>query len=458
MSTKKLDVFENYSVPKAIATLAIPTILSMIVNIVYNMADTFFVARTGDPNQVAAVSLTTPVYLLLIAAGNIFGIGGSAFLARSLGEKKLDRVKHISSFCFYSGIAVSLCIAFVFFFGMQQILTFCGTSKNTYAFAKEYLSWVALGAPFVVISVIFSSLVRAEGSAKTSMAGMMIGTVVNIILDPIMIISMNMGVAGAAIATVIGNICSAMFYIIYIVYGNRSLLSLQLSQFKSNSGIFSNVFAIGVPGSLNNVLMSLSNILMNNLLASYGDVHIAAMGIASKANMIVIFLQLGLGMGIQPLIGYNYGAGNYKRMKSVMKYSMLYSTITGTIITVIFFFYSSAIINLFINNTEIIANGIIMLRALMIAMPVIGIVFVFSFAFQGMGKAVSALVLSLSRQGFVCIPLLFIGRSIAGLNGIVYAQPIADIVSILIAVCMFLSINKTFNNHIAGNALNKKEI
>lgn len=444
MDNKKLQVFETYSVPKAVATLAVPTILSMIVNIIYNMVDTFFVAKTNDPFQVAAVSIATPVFLFLMAAGNIFGIGGSAFLARSLGEKQYTRVKHISSFCFYAGLAVSVFMAAFFLLGMDFILSWCGANEDTAGFARSYLSWVALGSPFVVTSVIFSNLVRAEGSAKTAMLGMMIGTVANIILDPIMIINLKMGVAGAAIATVIGNLLSTLFYVIYILFGKRSLLSLNVHFFSLKKDIVTNVVSIGIPGSLNNVLMSFSNILMNNLLVTYGTLHVAAMGIAMKANMVVVFLQLGLGMGIQPLIGYTYGAKKFTRMKKVMKFSIISSTIFGTLVTIFYYFFAEQIIAIFSTEPAILESGTIMLRALMIAMPVIGIMFTFNFTFQGMGKALSSLILSASRQGLVYAPLLFIGRALAGLNGIVYAQPIADIVSILLALVMFLSMNKLF--------------
>lgn len=459
MNNKKFAVFEQYPVPKAIATLALPCILSMIVNLVYNMADTFFVAQTGDANQVAAVSIATPIFLLLMAVGNIFGIGGSAFLSRSLGEKRFDRVKNISSFCFWLGIIAGVVMALFFFALMPFLLKWCGASANTYGYAKDYLSWIAWGAPFVVLSVVLSNLVRGEGSAKTAMSGMMFGTIVNIVLDPIMILGMNMGVAGAAIATIIGNACSALFFFIYILWGKRSMMSLKLADFTMRNGIFKNVVSIGIPGSLNNVLMSVSAILMNNFLGSYGDEHIAAMGIASKANLIVVFILLGLGMGVQPLIGYTYGAKNYTRMKAVMKHTMLYSVIWGSVVTVIYFFFDEQIIRFFIDTPSIVESGVHILHALMLAMPVLGIMFVFSFSFQAIGKALPALILSLSRQGLVYVPMLFIGRAVAGLNGIVYAQPIADVVSLALAVSMFLSISKEFgtNENSAATAVSADE-
>ena len=439
---KNANIFENTPVPKAVAILALPTVLSMLVNVVYNMVDTFFVSKTGDPNQVAAVSIATPVFLLLMAAGNIFGIGGSAFVSRSLGRKEYTLVKKISSFCFYTSIGVGIIMGIIFLLEMPLILKLCGASDNTAGYTKEYLVYIAYGAPFVVVSCAFSNIVRGEGAAKASMIGMMLGTIVNIILDPIMILSMNMGVAGAAIATIIGNICSFVYYLWYLLKKDNSLLSISPKDFDFRNGIFKNVFAIGTPASLNNILMSLSNIIMNNFLARYGDIPVAAMGIATKANILVVFIQLGLGMGIQPLIGYNYGAKNFKRMKAVMKFSMVCNLISSTVLTIIYLIYAEAIIGCFIDNQEIVEYGAPMLRRLMISMPILGLLFIFGFAFQAMGKALPSLILSISRQGFVFLPMLFIGRAIAGLNGIVLAQPVADIFSVVLALVMFLAINK----------------
>lgn len=440
---KNIHIFESDPVPVAIAKLATPTIASMLVTVVYNMVDTFFVGQMGDPNKVAAVSIATPVFLFLMAAGNIFGIGGSTFISRALGEKQTEKIKHISSFCFYAGILIGIIGGAFFILGMPLILKMIGASEATGPYAAEYLYSIAWGAPAVVLSTAFPNLVRGEGAANNAMAGMMAGTVANIILDPIMILGMNMGVRGAAIATVIGNIVSLVFFLVHAC-GKKSMLSIKLSDFKIREKIALSVIAIGIPASLNNVLMSLSNIVMNKFLASYGDIQVASMGIAMKANMLVVFLQMGLAIGIQPLIGYSYGAKNFRRLKDVMKFSMVCVLIIGTVMTAIYIAFTRNIVGIFIDNEQVIETGCKMLRALMISGPVLGIMFVFNFSFQGMGKAGAALALSASRQGFVFLPMLFLGRAIAGQNGIIFAQPIADIISIIIALIMFISMNKEF--------------
>ncbi len=437
-----LDAFEHYPVPRAVASFAIPSILTSLVTVFYNMADTFFVGQTGDPNQVAAVSLATPVFLLLLACGNIFGIGGSSFLSRALGEGNYEKVKKICSFCFFSCIAVGLLMMLLFFSAMPVILRLAGSSPNTESFAREYLSCCAYGSVFVVPSVALGNIVRAEGATKTSMFGMMLGTVVNIILDPIMILWMGMGVKGAAWATVIGNISSVTFYLGYIIFSRKTLLSVNPKYFSLREGIPLGILIIGIPAFLNNLLMSTSNVLMNNFLVKYGDVSVAAMGVAMKANMLVIFLQLGIAMGIQPLIGYCYGAKNYARLKNVMKFSMICSVIIGFTLTITYLVFSRNIVAVFIENEQVIIYGEKMLRALMLSSSLIGIMFVFTFSFQAMGKAVSSLILSISRQGLIFFPILILSNLFFGLNGIIFAQPIADLGCLLTAIVMFVHLNK----------------
>lgn len=443
------DVFEKLSVPKAVMTMALPTVLSMLVNILYNMADTFFVGQTGDANQVAAVSLTTPVFMLLMAVGNIFGIGGSTAISRFLGQQRRDKAKSACAFCFYMAIGCGIVMSLVFILGIKQILHIIGASENTYKFAHDYLMYIGFGAAFNVVSFMFGNIVRAEGAAKVSMIGMMLGTVINIILDPVMILFMNMGVAGAAIATVIGNVCSVIFYLQYFLRG-KSSLSISIKDFSVKDKIPSNVFKIGLPASLNNVLMSTANILLNIYLVKYGDNAVAAMGVAMKANMLPVLICIGMSSGVQPLVAYAFGARNFKRMKAVMRFTGTCNVIFATTITAVYFVFTKQVISIFINDSEVIAYGVQMLRALMLSAPVLGIMFIFNFSFQAMGKALPSLILSIGRQGLFFLPILVIGAAVAGLDGLIYAQPVADLAAVVIASVMFVIIMRGINKEIAS--------
>ncbi|MDE5605239.1 MAG: MATE family efflux transporter [Eubacterium sp.] len=439
-STEKREkIFSSYPIPKAVAALAVPSILSSIVNVIYNMADTYFVSLMKDTDATAAVSITMPVFLFFVAFGNIFGVGGSAYISRSMGEGKHKKVKKISAFSIFSSIFSGIIVLALILIFIKPLINALGaTNDAVYNYGYDYLKYIAIGGPMIVTSITASNLVRGEGGAKESMVGMMIGTITNIILDPIMILTLHMGVGGAAIATVIGNVASVVYYAIYLMRGN-SILSCNPARFSVREGIARNVIPIGIPAAINNILMSASNIILNNFMEDYGSEAIAALGIAMKVNMLIVFVQMGIGIGIQPLIGYSYGAKNMDRLRKTMRFTMLCTFVIGTVLTIIYFIFTPQIINLFNGegNQLVTKYGVKILRGLNIAGPFIGILFTYNFAFQGMGKSIPSLVLSLGRQGLIFLPFLIVMSKYVGFNGIVYAQSTADLACILLAIIMF---------------------
>lgn len=427
------DLFEKAPVPKAVATMAVPTMISMLVVVIYNMADTFFIGQTKDPLQVAAVSLATPVFMIFMALGHLFGIGGSSAISRALGERRKDRAWHISSFCCYGLLGLGVVVAVISVLGMEQILHLIGASENTIDFARQYLTIISIGAPTIMFSTAFANILRGEGASRESMIGNLLGTIVNIILDPVMILGLGWGVSGAALATIIGNIAACFFYISYYVRG-KSMLSIRVKDFRMGDGIAASVAAIGIPASLNNILMSFANIILNQALVGYGDTPVAAMGVALKSNMLVVLLQIGLCVGIQPLIGYNYGSGNKKRLMQVFKFTGVVSVIMGMLLTLFMIIARKTMIQVFINDAEVVSYGIRMVVALQLSAPFIGILFLCINTIQGMGKALPSLVLTVCRQGLIFIPLIFILNAMLGLDGVIYAQPAADYLSILVGI------------------------
>ncbi len=441
MNTNKY-LFEEAPVSRAVMTMAIPTMISMLVVVIYNMADTFFIGQTGDPMQVAAVSLATPVFMVFMALGNLFGIGGSSAISRALGEKKPERAKNISSFCCYASLGLGVFMAVLFLVGMDVILVMIGASTNTIDFAREYLTYIAFGGPFIMFGTAFGNILRGEGAARESMTGNMIGTVTNIVLDPVMILVFGWGVAGAAIATVIGNIAASLFYVSYFLR-KKSSLSIRLRDFRMGDRIASSVAAIGIPASLNNILMSCANIVLNLMLGGYGDTPVAAMGVAMKSNMIVVLLQIGLCAGIQPLIGYNYGARNKKRLLQVFRFTGIFAVVMGSILTAVMVIAKRFVVQAFINDPEVIAYGMQMVIALQLSGPFIGILFLCINTIQGMGKAIPSLILTICRQGLIFIPLIIVLNKVVGLNGVIYAQSVADYCSIVIALVICMGIFKS---------------
>ena len=436
---KKIDIFENYPVYKALITLALPTILGMLVNVFYNMVDTFFVGQTNDPNQVAAVSLTMPIYLVLMSFGSIYGIGGASYISRSLGARNYNKAKQVSSFAFFASVITGFVCMIVFLLFLNNILKLSGASQNTYKFAKDYLLIVAFGAVFVVCQMSLGQIVRSEGSSKEAMIGMMLGTIINIILDPIMILYMNMGVAGAALATIIGNASSTLYYIWHIAK-KSSFLSIRLKDFSLSKDILNNVFSIGFPVFMNNVLISIANILINNFASRYNDNVVAGLGVSQRIFMLVLLVFIGLGQGVQPFIGYNFASKNYKRMNASIKLSCLFSFVSGIIFLIFAFIFSKELIAIFIKNDEVIEYGSKFLIAAYSVAPIIGFQFVFISTFQALGKALPSLILSVCRQGIAFVPAIYFGTKFFGINGIIWSQPIADVVSILLSGGMYIYI------------------
>lgn len=444
------DLFEKAPVPKAVATMAVPTMISMLVVVIYNMADTFFIGQTKDPLQVAAVSLATPVFMIFMALGHLFGIGGSSAISRALGERRKDRAWHISSFCCYGSLGLGVMVAVISVLGMEQILHLIGASENTIGFARQYLTIISIGAPTIMFSTAFANILRGEGASRESMVGNLLGTIVNIILDPVMILGLGWGVSGAALATIIGNIAACFFYISYYVRG-KSMLSIHVKDFRIGEGIAASVAAIGIPASLNNILMSFANIILNQALVGYGDTPVAAMGVALKSNMLVVLLQIGLCVGIQPLIGYNYGSGNKKRLMQVFKFTGVVSVIMGMLLTLFMIIARKTMIQVFINDAEVVSYGIRMVVALQLSAPFIGILFLCINTIQGMGKALPSLILTVCRQGLIFIPLIFILNALLGLDGVIYAQPSADYLSILVGIMICVHLFRSMEHRKSEN-------
>ena len=445
MQNNTIDSFKNASVPRAVISNIIPSIISMIMVLLYNLADTFFIGQTKNAYMVAAVSLATPAFLIFMAVGMLFGIGGTSLISRMLGAGKQDRAKSISSFCFWTSLVIGIISMIAIWIFSEPMARLIGASEDTLAYTMDYLNIVAVGIPFLIVSNAFSNIIRAEGRAKTAMSGMIIGNMANIVLDPIMILLFGWNVKGAAVATVLGNMFSAVFYLVHLL-SKRSILSINIKDYSAGNGICSGVMAIGVPASLNSILMSVSNIVINNLMAKHGDMAVAGLGVAMKVNMIVVMLLIGLGSGIQPLLGYRYGAKNRARYFSVFRFSIILALILSIIMTVVCYVFAGTLVRTFLDNDDAFGFGMQFSRIYIISGPVLGILFVLINSIQSIGAAIPSLILSISRQGIIFMPILFAFNKIFdSAKMLAYAQPVTDYCAAALAgVLFFLSIRKYF--------------
>lgn len=439
------ELFEKTSVPKAYMKLALPVVLSMMVSLVYNMVDTYFIALTGVQELVAGVSLVVPVFTMMIAFGDIFGLGGSSIISRLFGERREAEAKRASAFCIWGSIAFGICVSVILLLFKQPILGILGADKITWQYANDYYMWIAIGATAIIFGLVPSNILRTEGLATQAMFGSILGSIVNIILDPVFIFGLKQGAAGAAIATVLGNVIADIYYI-YAMMKKANRLSVSFKDIKISGHMVGGIFSIGIPASITNLMQSFMVMMTNHFLLAYGTDKIAAMGIALKVNMITALILVGVAFGGQPLIGYNFGSGNKKRLKEILRFAYLLEMGLALIFTGIMIAFAPMIIRVFMKDTQIVTNGAMMLRCQQMSMVFMAITLVSTCVCQSVGNAFGAFILSISRQGVLYVVALFILSKIMGYTGVLVSQACADVVTAILAVCIIAKIMRKMVN------------
>ena len=367
--TDSLEIFKSAPIGQAVLKNTIPAMVAMMMVLIYNLADTFFIGQTKDALMIAAVSLVTPAFLLFMAVGTVFGIGGTSVISRAMGEGRRDYAKKVCSFCMWSCVIAGIVMVIIIFAFMDPILKMLGASADTMEYARQYLSIVTVAGPFVLISNCYANIIRTEGKAGMAMIGQLGGNLLNVILDPILILGFGWNVAGAAIATAVSNLVSAAYYIGYFKFG-KSMLSISPKDFSVKDHILKGVLAIGIPAALGDVLMSVSSIVLNSQMAKYGDMAVAGVGV-------------------------------------------------------------------FLSDPEAFQYGVEFSRILLTTSFLFGMFYVLSNALQAMGAATSALIINMSRQGLIYIPVIFLLQSIIGMDGLLWVQPVADILSVVLVIILY---------------------
>lgn len=443
---KSMEVFAKAPIRKAVLQNALPAMAAMLMVLIYNLAGTFFIGQTHDDLQVAAVSLATPVFLLFMSVGTVFGIGGTSVISRALGEGRRDYAKKACSFCMWICVAVGVLMSALFLIFMDQILALIGASAETWNYAKTYLTIVSCSGPFVLIANCYFNVIRAEGQSGKAMMGQLLGNLLNVILGSITILVFGWNIAGAAIATVIGNIVGAGYYIVYFLKGSSSL-SISLKDFSVKGKVSSGVLAIGVPAALGNLLMSLSSIIMNSQMAKYGDMAVAGVGgVAMKVTMMTGMVCIGLGQGVQPLLGYCVGAKNWERYRSALKFSLIFAFSLSTVLTLLCYLFTGQIVSVFLMDAAAYDYGVSFAHILLCTSFLFGVFYVLTNALQARGAATESLIVNISRQGLIYIPSMFILGAIFHETGLIWAQPVADVLSLLLAIGLYFRMSGKGND------------
>lgn len=439
---QKTELFESMPVPKAVMQLAIPTVLSSLVMVLYNLADTYFVGLLNDPIQTAAVTLAGPVLLAFNAVNNLFGVGSSSMMSRALGARDLDTVRRSSAFGFYlalfSGVLFSLLVG-VF---QHPLLGLLGTDKDTYGATQGYLLWtVVCGAAPAILNVVMAYLVRAEGESLHSSIGTMSGCVLNIILDPFFILpwGLDMGAAGAGLATFLSNCVACLyFFVLLFIRRGKTYVCVDPRKFCLRRSIVLGVCGVGVPASIQNLLNVTGMTILNNFASAYSADAVAAMGIAHKVQMIPMQIALGFSQGIMPLISYNFASANTARMKKSFLFTVRISMTFLILATAGFYVWSGEITSFFMQQESIIAYGRDFLRAMSLAIPFLCMDFLAVGVFQACGMGSKSLLFAILRKIVLEIPALFILDAIFPLYGLAWAQTVAEFILSIAAIAVLV--------------------
>ena len=424
------DLFEKAPIPKAYLQLALPVVLGMVASMIYNLADTFFVAQTGNADLVAGIALGSPLFSFMLAIGDIFGLGGSAVISRVLGKHDYQQSARISSFCFYAAIALSLVLTVLLLVFEAPILTLLGATNATRPYIADFYRVLVLGSTFIIVSLVPGNIIRTEGLAQLSMIATVSGTILTIILDPLFLFGFHWGAAGVAFANVLGFAVNTGLLVIFM--RRAKSLSLAPNQAHISRPTFKAVVAVGIPASLTNLTQSFGLMLLNSYLAAYGAQAVAAMGIVQKIYMVVMMVMIGFAFGAQPLIGYNYGAKNWPRLRATLRFDLKIEGGYALVCAILLIIFAPQLIALFMNQPTIVAMGTVMLRAILITTPLVGFILVFTTVFQSVGNGTSALIMALARQAVLLGLAIVILAHFFGLTGIIWAQPVADVLTYLL--------------------------
>ncbi|MBL7123650.1 MAG: MATE family efflux transporter [Actinobacteria bacterium] len=420
------------NITKLLFKFSAPAIIGMIVGALYNVVDTIFVGRGVGSLAIAALSIVLPIQLIMIAIGIMVGVGAASIISRALGGGKKDIAIRtvgngiILSFIFNAAIIIA---GYIF---IEEILIFFGASSEVLPYALDYTSIILLGLVFFSFSISSNNFIRAEGNPRAAMYSMTIGAVANIILDPVLIFGFNMGIKGAAIATIISQALTTIYIICYFMYGH-SIFRLRLSMFRIKLNIIKEILRLGFPSFLRQGAASVIILISNRVLAYYGtDLYIAIMGVGLRLLSLIQMPIIGITQGFSTIVGFNYGAKLFSRVKKTLGIAILWSVIIAGFGFIIMMLFPAQVIGIFTNDPEFIAKGIFPLRVVIIFLPLVGIQVLGGGLFQAIGKAKPALIITISRQILFLIPAVLILPIFLGVDGVWLSVPVADFMSLVI--------------------------
>jgi len=454
---QKMELLGSTSIPKALLAMGIPTMVGMLVNAFYNLVDAYFVSGLGE-SQMGAISVVYPLGQVVVGLGLLFGNGAASYISRLLGRGDKENADKVASTALYSSVSAGAVIILISMVFLHPILKLLGATDSILPYAATYAGIYIVSCIFNVFNVTMNNIVTSEGAAKTTMCALLTGAVLNIALDPLFIYVFDLGVAGAAIATAISQVVSTCVYLTYI-FRKKSVFHFRVKDCTYTKETMSEIFKIGIPTLVFQILTSVSISLINNAAGDYGDSAIAGMGVVIRLISMGSLSVFGFIKGFQPIAGYSYGAKKFDRLREAIKTSILWSTVFCVIFGVILALFPTAIVSQFTKgDAEMIRIGAASLRANGISIMLFGFYTVYSSLFLALGKGREGFILGACRQGICFIPVILLVPMVWGLNGIMYAQPIADVLSAVITIFMAIPLHKKLNEmQKQTSAISKKD-
>ncbi len=441
MNNSNTDVFENMSIARAVGTMAVPTVISQLIVLIYNIADTFFIGRTNNPYMVAGASLILPIFNITLSLSGLAGVGGGALISRLLGEKRPDEARRVYSFSVYLGICLSALFSLATLIFMRPLMNLLGAGADTYDYASGYAFFVIVcgGVP-TVLSNTLATLIRSVGESRRAGIGITMGGIINIALDPLFMFVLlpdGMEIIGAGMATCLSNCIACAYFVIVLIRMKNDVLRISPPLSFPSAKSIMGIFGVGLPSSIATLLFDLDYVVIDRLMSGYNDIALAATGIVLKAERLPLNVGIGICQGMMPIIAYNYSAKNYKRMNDTKNYSLKLGLICAVISITLYELFAGQIMSAFINDAQTVALGTDFLRIRVLATPLMFLSFFHVYLFNGFGKGGYAMFLGVTRWAVFNIPMLFLLNRLVGMYGIVWSQATADVLTVALSLITY---------------------
>ena len=438
---QKTEIFERMPIKRAVLRQIAPAIAGQMITLIYSLADTYFVGMLNSSAATAAITVAFPMFLMLTAISNLFGVGGASAIARALGKKNPEKARRIAGISFWSGLAAGVFYALVFLLLGRPVLRLCGATESTFDIAQAYAWWViVIGGPFTILNMLLANLVRAEGSAMHASIGVSMGGILNTVLDPIFVLPqfLGFGAVGAGIATAISNAAATGYFIFYALgKRNATVVSLAPGSLRYTREYIKEILAVGFPSAIQFALTVVAVSVQAKFVSKYATEAVAGLGIVKKLDQLPLYFTMGVSNGLLPLLGYNYSVGNQERRRQAFQFGCMISLGFSIFSLVLYEAFAPALARIFIEDSATVRYAASFLRRMVTAMPMMSLCYPIIIQFQAMGKARPALVCSIIRKGVLDIPVSFLMDALVPLYGLMWVQPIVDTVSLCVAAILY---------------------